>query len=57
MGTNTFLRCSVCQVTYGIRIGDMPTNGVMKWRTLDGELEGYPVGTKTIDILYKFPAG
>ena len=38
-------------------MGDMPDNGTMRWRTSANVLSGYPVGTKTIDINYRFPSG
>ena len=39
------------------KTGDMPTDGVMKWKTINTDLSGEPAGSRTIEITYDFPAG
>ena len=50
-----FIKCAICEVTYGIRFGDMP-NGTMHWSMSNNALPGFP-GTKTINFGYNFPSG
>ena len=52
---NGFIKCGVCETTYGKRIGEMP-DGVMTWKLERQSLDGYPdVGT--ISFNYFFPDG
>ena len=50
-----FLKCAVCEVTYGIRFGTQP-DGTMEWHIENQPLPGFE-GSKTIDFSYRFPNG
>ena len=49
------MKCSICEVTYGIRIGNMP-KGTMEWRLQSSSLPGFK-GYGTIQFSYNFPNG
>jgi len=53
---NHFIKCAVCEVTYGVRSGPMP-DGVMNWRTLKGVQCAGHYGYDTIEMTYYFPNG
>ncbi len=49
-----YIKCAICETTYGERIGDMP-DGIMKWRTSNIQLEGF--NKKSFEIYYHFDHG
>ena len=53
--TGSYITCAVCEVTYGIRTGEMP-DGSMNWSTGGGALPGHP-GSRTITFSYRFSGG
>jgi deltex-like protein len=50
-----FIKCAVCETTYGVRIGQMP-DGEMKWRTTNVSCPGFE-NFNTIEMAYRFPDG
>ena len=50
-----YIKCAICEVTYGVRMGDMP-KGTMNWSKSNYALPGFP-GTETINFSYSFPSG
>ena len=56
LGDKGFLSCSICMVTYGVIMGDMPP-GLMQWSLTNQTCKGETIGTKTWEIWYEFPDG
>lgn len=52
---NGFIKCGVCETTYGKRMGEMP-DGTMTWRLEQYSLDGYP-NVGTISFNYYFADG
>ena len=50
-----FIKCAVCETTYGIRVGEMP-DGVLSWKLTTEACQGYE-SYQTIEFLYRFPNG
>lgn len=50
-----FIKCAVCETTYGVRIGPMP-DGTMSWRTIKYQCPGHEK-YNTIEMSYHFPNG